>query len=66
MKQDNDKLLEVFLATSGYTIRALEEAIDDLKETIRKSGSRDLILIFQERVEELESQLEIINKLSQE
>lgn len=29
--EDNDKLLEVFLATSGYTIRALEEAIHDLK-----------------------------------
>lgn len=66
MKQDNDKLLEVFLATSGYTIRALEEAIYDLKETIRKSGSRDLIPIFQERLEELENQLNIITKMEQE
>lgn len=66
MSQDNDKLLEVFVATSGYTIRALEEAIDDLKETIKKSGSRDLISIFQERVEELENQLNTITKLGQE
>lgn len=64
MKQDNKKLLEVFLATSGYTIRALEEAIHDLKETIRKSGSRDLIPIFQERLEELEEYLLTITKLT--
>ena len=63
---NDDKLLEVFLATSGYTIRALEEAIYDLKETIRKSGSRDLIPIFQERLEELENQLNIITKMEQE
>ena len=60
MKQDDNVLLEAFIATSGYTIRALEEAIAELKETIRKSGSRDLILIFQDRVEELENHLAVI------
>lgn len=65
--KDNDKLLEALLATSGYTIRALEEAIDDLKDTIRKSsGSRDLIPVFQERVEELEGCLLTITKLEQD
>ena len=51
MKQDDNVLLEAFIATSGYTIRVLEEAIAELKETIRKSGNRDLIPIFQERLE---------------
>lgn len=60
MKQDDNVLLEAFIATSGYTIRALEEAIAELKETIRKSGSRDLIPIFQDRVEELENHLAVI------
>ena len=41
MKQDDNVLLEAFIATSGYTIRALEEAIVELKQTIRKSGNRD-------------------------
>lgn len=63
MKQDNDKLLQAYIATSGYTIQALEEAIEDLKETIKKSGSRDLIPVFQERVEELEEYLLTITYL---
>ena len=60
MKQDDNVLLEAFIATSGYTIRALEEAISELKETTRKSGNRDLIPIFQERLEELENHLAVI------
>ena len=60
MKQDDNVLLEAFIATSGYTIRALGEAIAELKETIRKSGTRDLIPIFQERLEELENHLAVI------
>ena len=60
MKQDDNVLLEAFIATSGYTVRALEEAISELKETIRKSGTRDLIPIFQERLEELENHLAVI------
>ena len=60
MKQDDNVLLEAFIATSGYTIRALEKAIAELKETIRKSGNRDLIPIFQERLEELENHLAVI------
>ena len=63
MKEDNDKLLQAYIATSGYTIQALEGAIEDLKETIRKSGSRVLIPVFQERVEELESYLNTITYL---
>ena len=60
MKQDDNVLLEAFIATSGYTIKVLEEAIAELKETIRKSGNRDLIPIFQERLEELENHLAVI------
>lgn len=63
MKQNNDKLLQAYIATSGYTIQALEGAIEDLKETIRKSGSRVLIPDFQERVEELEEYLLVITYL---
>lgn len=62
MKQDNEKLLEVFLATSGYTIRALEEAIDDMKESV--SNNAGLRSIYLDRIEELENHLEIITKLS--
>lgn len=57
---NDERVLKSYIATSGYTIRALEKAIDELKETIRKSGSRDLISIFQERVEELENHLAVI------
>ena len=31
MKQDDNVLLKSYIATSGYTIRALEEAIVELK-----------------------------------
>ena len=57
---NDEKLLNSYVATSGYTIRALEEAIIELKETIRKSGTRDLIPIFQDRLEELENHLAVI------
>lgn len=63
MKRDEAKLLQAYIATSGYTIQALEEAIEDLKETIKKSGSRVLIPVFQERVEELEGYLNTITYL---
>lgn len=64
MKQDNEKLLEVFLATSGYTMRALEEAIDDMKESVSVSNNAGLRSIYLDRIEELENQLETINKLT--
>lgn len=57
---NDEKVLKSYISTSGYTIRALEDAIAELKETIRKSGTRDLIPIFQERVEELENHLAVI------
>ena len=57
---NDEKILKSYVATSGYTIRALEEAIAKLKENIRKSGTRDLIPIFQERLEELENHLAVI------
>lgn len=61
MKDCNDEeVLKSYIATSGYTIRALEDAIAELKETIRESGTRDLIPIFQDRVEELENHLAVI------
>ena len=66
MKQDDNVLLEAFIATSGYTIRALEEAIVELKQTIRKSGNRDLIPIFQERLEQLENHLAVVTYVNQE
>ena len=56
----DEKVLKSYIATSGYTIRALEVAIAELKETIRKSATRDLIPIFQERLEEVENHLAII------
>lgn len=63
MKQDNDKLLEAFLATSGYTIQALEGAIDDLKETVSVTNNAGLRAIYLDRIEELENQLLTITKL---
>lgn len=66
MKQDNDKLLEAFLATSGYTIRALEGAIDDLKEVVAVTNNAGMRHIYLERIEELEGQLNTITKLGQE
>lgn len=66
MKQDNDKLLEAFLATSGYTIRALEEAIDDMKESVSVSNNAGFRSIYLDRIEELESQLNTITKLGKE
>lgn len=57
---NDEKVLKSYIATSGYTIRALEDAITELKEAIRKSGTRDLIPIFQERAEELENHLAVI------
>ena len=57
---NDEKVLKSYIATSRYTIKALEEAIAELKETIRKSGTRDLIPIFQDRVEELENHLAVI------
>ena len=57
---NDEEVLKSYIATSGYTIRALEDAITELKETIRKSGTRDLIPIFQDRVEELENHLAVI------
>lgn len=62
MKQDNEKLLEVFLATSGYTIRALEGAIDDLKETVSVTNNTGSRSIYLDRIEELENQLNTITK----
>ena len=66
MKQDNDQLLEAFLATSGYTIRALEEAIDDLKEVVTVTKSNRMRSLYLERIEDLEGQLDIITKIGQE
>ena len=57
---NDEKVLKSYIATSRYTIKALEEAIAELKENIRKSGTRDLIPIFQDRVEELENHLAVI------
>lgn len=62
MNRDNDKLLEVFLATSGYTIRALEGAIDDMKESVSVSNNAGLRSIYLDRIEELENQLNTITK----
>ena len=64
MKQDNDKLLEAFLATSGYTIRALEEAIDDLRKSLSVNNSPVIREIYLMRIEELENQLNTITKLT--
>lgn len=65
MKQDNDKLLEAFLATSGYTIRALEGAIDDLKEAVTVTNNAGMRSVYLDRIEEIENQLNTITKLVQ-
>lgn len=57
---NDEKVLKSYIATSRYTIKALEGAIAELKESIRKSGTRYLIPIFQERIKELENHLAVI------
>lgn len=64
MKEDNDRLLQVFLAKSGYTIRALEGAIDDLKDTVSVTNNAGLRSIYLDKIEDLENQLLTITKLS--
>lgn len=62
MKQDDNKLLEVFLATSGYTIQAIEQAIDDLRESVSNNTSPVIREIYLKRVEELEDYLKTIQE----
>ena len=66
MEQKDVKLLKVFLATSGYTIRALEEAIGDLKGAATVTDNIRLRSFYLDKIEYLEYQLYIINKLGQE
>ena len=61
MKDCNDeKVLKSYIATSGFTILALEDAIKDLKESISLTSNLDFISVYQERVEELENHLAVI------
>ena len=45
---NDEKVLKYYTATSGYTIRALEGDITELKKTSR---TKNLIPIYQERLE---------------
>ena len=61
MNEYNDgKVLKSYIATSGYTIMALEDTIKDLKESISLTSNLDFISVYKERLEELESHLEVI------
>lgn len=61
MNDYNDgKVLKSYIATSGYTIMALEDAIKDLKESISLTSNLYFISIYQERLEELENHLAVI------
>ena len=64
MKQKDVKLLEAFLATSGYTIRALEESIYDLKGAATETDNIRLRSFYLDKIEYLEYQLDIITKLT--
>lgn len=57
---NDEKLLKSYIATSGYTITTLEDAIKDLKESISLTSNLDFISVYQERVEELENHLAVI------
>ena len=46
---NDEKVLKYYTATSGYTIRALEGNITELKK--KTSRTKDLIPIYQERLE---------------
>lgn len=63
MSENNEKLLAAYLATSGYTIRAIEEAIDDLKESLSASTNSGLRYVYLDRIEDLENQLATITYL---
>ena len=57
---NDEKVLKSYIATSGYTIMALEDAIKDLKKSISLTSNLDFISIYQERLEELENHLAVI------
>ena len=60
---NDEKVLKSYIATSGYTIMALEDAIKDLKESISLTTNLDFISVYQERLEELENHLAVITYL---
>lgn len=61
MNDHNDeKVLKSYIATSGYTIRALEDAITELKDAITITDNLRLISTYQDIIEELDKHLAVI------
>lgn len=63
MKRDDAKLLQAYIATSGYTIQALEDAIEELKESVTLTSNAGFRSVYLDRIEELEGYLNTITYL---
>lgn len=63
MKRDDAKLLQAYIATSGYTIQALEHAIEDLKDSASLTSNAGFRSVYLDIIEELESYLNTITYL---
>ena len=57
---NDEKVLKAYIATSGYTIRSLEDAITELKDAITITDNLRLISTYQDIIEELENHLAVI------
>ena len=61
MNDHNDeKVLKSYIATSGYTIRAIEDAISELKDATINTDNLRLISTYQDIIEELDKHLAVI------
>ena len=57
---NSEKVLKSYIATSGYTIRALEDAIAELKGAINITDDLRLLSTYQDIIEELDKHLSVI------
>ena len=54
------QLLKVYRGVSGYTISAVEAAIDGLMDSIKKEHDEDIKALLNERLKTLESNLQTL------
>lgn len=54
------QLLKVYREVSGYTVSAVEGAIDGLMDSIKKEHDEDIKALLNERLKTLESNLQTI------
>lgn len=57
---NDEKVLKSYIATSGYTIRALEDTIAELRDAITITDNLRLISTYKDIIGELENHLAVI------